>query len=500
MAPFTPWLRAAFAAALFSLAAAPLLSAEVRDDASEREQLRARAFRLLESGETEAAAESFSAILKADPGDAAAMDGRVRALLRMQRWQPALEEARRYADARTDAPRVRAVLGQALFRAGRLAEVEQAIGEIAARDDAPARALVVLGRLRAAEGRDEQAIELMARAVAADPGDRDVLYWASGSTTTRGEAVERLERYLELAEGDDPDRIEAARTGVDVLRALGERAVWISEARPERAELPLTRLWDPGTGATQGFVVRVGLGKKGKPVPLLLDTGSPGLFVIQRAARKRGLDPVAVQSQFGGGGDQRHSSTRGLFATAAIGDLRFRDALASSNKQEMDPTGRFHGVIGLAVFNGYRVTLDLEDDKLLLEPPGEIQGGDPYWTVEGQWLVEGSIGGEPGLLLFDTGATNSIVDQATVERLPGARLSQSVTVHGFGGKIGGARRVQGVEIAFQGLATGTGPMSAIDLSGRSRVGGVELSGFIGLDLLDRKRIVIDTVNRRIAVH
>jgi tetratricopeptide (TPR) repeat protein len=485
------------AAALFSLAP---IAAGSPDDASEQDQTRARAFTLLASGEAGAAADTFAAILKQDPNDFEAIDGRVRSLLRLQRWQTALEEARRYAGVHPGAPVVRAVLGEALFRAGRLSEVERAVGEIAAREDAPARALVVLGRLRTAEGREDEAIELMARAVAASPDDRDVLYWASGSTSTRAEAVDRLERYLKLAEGDDPDRIEAARTGVDVLRGLGERAVWVSEARPERAELPLTRLWDPGTGATQGFVVRVGLGEKAKPVPLLLDTGSPGLFVIQRVARKRGLDPVAVQSQFGGGGDQRHSSTRGLFATAAIGELRFRDALASSNKQEMDPTGRFHGVIGLAVFNGYRVTLDLEDDKLLLDPPAEIEGGDPYWTVEGQWLVEGRIGGEAGLLLFDTGATYSIVDQATVERLPGARLSQPVTVHGFGGRIGGARLVQGIEIAFQRLASGPGPMSAIDLSGRSRLGGVELSGFIGLDLLSGKRIVIDTVNRRLAVH
>lgn len=497
---YRPRVGAVLAAALFSLASIPALATEVRDDAAEREQSRTRAFTLLASGEVEAAADAFAALLKQDPNDFEAIDGRIRSLLRLQRWQTALEEAQRHAVAHPDAPAVHAALGEALFRAGRLAEVEKTVGEIAAREDAPARALVVLGRLRAAEGREDEAIGLMARAVAAAPADRDVLYWASGSTSTRAEAVNRLERYLELAEGDDPDRIEAARTGVDVLRALGEKAVWVPDARPERAELPLIRLWDLGTGATQGFVIRVGLGEKSKPVPLLLDTGSPGLFVIQRVARKRGLDPVAVQSQFGGGGDQRHSSTRGLFATAAIGDLRFRDALASSNKQEMDPTGRFHGVIGLAVFNGYRVTLDLEDDKLLLDPPAEIEGGDPYWTVEGQWLVEGRIGGEAGLLLFDTGATYSIVDQATVERLPGARLSQPVTVHGFGGRIGGARRVQGIEIAFQSLASGTGPMSAIDLSGRSRLGGVQLSGFIGLDLLDGKRIVIDTVNRRLAVH
>jgi hypothetical protein len=165
----------------------------------------------------------------------------------------------------------------------------------------------------------------------------------------------------------------------------------------------------------------------------------------------------------------------------------------------MDPTGRYHGVIGLAVFNGYRVTLDLENDRLLLDSPVDPADGETYWTIEGQWLVPGSVTGQPSLLLLDTGATHSAVDLSTAERIPGARMGPPVTMHGFGGRIEGARRVSGVEIAIQGLESGSGPMNAVDLSTRSRLGGVELSGFVGLDLLDGKRIVIDTVARRIAI-
>jgi tetratricopeptide (TPR) repeat protein len=473
---------------------------EVPDRGSECEPGRERAFALLESGEAEAAADAFATLLERDPGDAASIEGRVRSLLRLQQWLAALDESREHAAADLGSARVLAAYGEALFRAGRLDEIEAVLGDLVARDDAPGRALATLGRLRSSEGREPEAVELMARAVEAAPDDRDVLYWASGSTASRSEGVRRLERYLELSAGDDPDRIEAARSGIEVLRALGERAVWVPEAWPERAEIPLTRIWDPRTGTTQGLVIEVGLGERKKPVPLLLDTGSPGLFVIRRAARKRGLAPIAEQSQFGGGGDQRHRSTRGLFARATIGDLRFRDALASSNKQEMDPTGRYHGVIGLAVFEGYRITLDLQDDRLLLEPPVESADGDPYWTVEGQWLVKGRMGDAPGLWLLDTGATFSMPDRAKAERVPGARLGSDVSVHGFGGRIAGARRVEGIEVTFQGLASGTKPMTAIDLSTRSRLGGVELWGFIGLDLLDGKRIVIDTVSRRMAVH
>jgi tetratricopeptide (TPR) repeat protein len=499
LAPLRVRCRGALAAALCFLAPLTAAGREGQGGGSAFGPDRERAFALLESGEVEGAADAFAALLERDPRDPASIEGRVRALLRLQQWLAALDESREHA-ADLDSTRVLAVYGEALFRAGRLDEIEAVLGELVRREDASGRALATLGRLRAAEGREAEAVELMARAVEAAPADRDVLFWASGSTATRPEAVRRLERYLELSGGDDPDRIEAARSGIEVLRALGERAVWVPEAWPERAEIPLTRIWDPGTGTTQGLVIGVGLGERKKPVPLLLDTGSPGLFVIRRAARKRGLVPLAEQSQFGGGGDERHRSTRGLFTTASIDGLRYREALASSNKQEMDPTGRYHGVIGLAVFEGYRITLDLRDDRLWLEPPAEAAEGDPYWTVEGQWLVKGSMGGAPGLWLLDTGATFTMLDRAKAERVPGARLGPDVSVRGFGGRIGGARRVDGIEVTFQGLTSRRKPMTAIDLSTRSRLGGVELWGFIGLDLLDGKRIVIDTVSRRIAVH
>jgi tetratricopeptide (TPR) repeat protein len=480
---------------------APAEAVSPPPDASEvaRAAERERAFSLLASGDAHPAAERFAELLLQDPADVASIEGRIRALLRLQDFRSALDEARLKAEAHPDRPRVLTALAEALFRAGRFEEIEPLIGRVAERDDAPGRALAVLARLYGAEGRDAAAMSLMARAVVGAPDDRDVLYWASGFTETRAGSVDLLERYLELAEGDDPDRIEAARSGIDVLRALEERAIWVSDQRPERSEIPLTRIWDPSNGVTQGFVIRVGLGPKGKPTPLLLDSGSPGLFVIQRVARKRGFEKLAVQSQFGGGGDQRHRSARGTFSTVTIGDLRFRTALASSNKQEMDPTGRYHGVIGLSVFNGYRITLDFADERLILEPHDPATAGEPYWTVEGQWLVRGTVGGIGGLLLFDSGATHSAIDRATAERLPTARLGGAVGVRGFGGRIEGARQVQGIEVGFQDLSTGNGPLNALDLSTRSRLGGVELSGFVGLDLLSGRRIVVDTVTRRIVV-
>ena len=492
-----PQLPALLIVALCATASASL-AAEQADDS--RAQERQAAFALLRSGKASQAADAFAGLLERDALDVRAIEGRGLSLLASQQWRAALEEARQHHERLPDDSRVRSLLGQALFRAGRLDEIGPLLEQDASRENAPARTLLVLGRLRLAEGREEEAIRLMERAVAAAPEEREVLYWAGGATNTRAEAVRRLEGYLALSEGDDPDRIESAKGSVDILRALGEQVVWEAVKTPERVELPLTRIWDTTTGRTQGFVVRVRVGAKGKRVPLLLDSGSPGFYVIERVARKCGFKPLAERTSFGGGGDRRHRITRGTFETVEMGGLRFRNALASTSRQELDATGRYHGLLGIAVFNGYRVTLDWKRGRLLLDPAETAAQGDPYWTVEGQMLVRAELNGaDSGLFLFDSGATHSAVNMELAASLEGAKLGPATVVHGFGGQVSGSRRLEGVEVKLQELSNGRAALNATDFSTRSRLSAVEVSGFLGLDLLGDSVTVIDTDSRRVTL-
>ena len=54
-------------------------------------------------------------------------------------------------------------------------------------------------------------------------------------------------------------------------------------------------------------------------------------------------------------------------------------------------------------------------------------------------------------------------------------------------------------MGFQGLASDSSQLPAIDLSLRSRLTGAEISGYLGLDLLERSRILVDTRTRRISL-
>jgi len=249
-----------------------------------------------------------------------------------------------------------------------------------------------------------------------------------------------------------------------------------------------------------GYALDVSIGSK-KPVRLLLDTGSTGLFLLQRIAKKRGFRPIAEETVFGGGGKKRHVSPRGLFSSVRIGGLTFKDALATTTQREIDRTGRFHGLLGLSVFAGYRVILDLDENRLILDRSAPASnGGTPYWAVSGQMLVKAATtaGGE-GLFLFDTGAARTTVSLDLARHSSGATLGQRLDVQGYGGNLESARAVHGLGVKFQGLETPGPGVNAADLSVRSRLGRVEISGFVGLDLLAGKRIAVDTRTHRVEV-
>lgn len=460
---------------------------------------RQRARDLLLGGKAAEAAALYRSVLTASPSDAGAMAGRVRSLIACDEWRRALDEARRFASAAPPPPDVVSCLGEALYRAGHLAEVEAVLAPLVSSEAAPARAVLTLGLLRVAEGRDDVGAALLARAVTIDPEDREVLLQAAGGAPTRARTVELLERYLARSAGDDADRIEGARGAVSLYKALGERPVWVRATRPARVEIPLWSLRDR-TGRATGFVIEMAV-PKGKPVRLLLDSGSTGLFLLERAALKAGVVSLAEQLVIGGGGDARQTAGRGLLASVGFGDLRFEDALATTTREEIDATGRYHGLLGLSVFDGYSLTLDLSRGRMILGPPPDGASGDPYWNVSGQLLVEATTrSGSRGLFLFDTGASASLLSLAFAGEEPGARLGDPFSVRAYGGPLRDARSVQGVRLRFQALEGGGTPMVASDLTPRSRIGGVEVSGYLGLDLLDRTRIVIDTRARRVSVH
>ena len=418
----------------------------------------------------------------------------VQELIAKDQWKEALVEARAIAAESKD-PEAAGALGEALYRAGLIEEAGETLQTVVAGNDPPARALVQLGLVRVAQGKSAEALSLMERAALMAPRDPWVAYHASGATRTRAQAIGLLETYLETAPTDDPDRREGARGSIRLYKALGERKVWIPVQTPTLLELPLKPL--AGTGG--GYFVEAMLANR-KKIRLLLDTGSTGLFVVLRAVKKAGLSPLSDETVFAGGETGKTPSSRGLLEKLSLGDLEFADALVTTTTDEFDPQGRIHGVLGLNVFDGYRVTLDFQKGKLILSRPGDEFGGTPYWDVGGQMLVHASAAAEhDGLFLFDTGAVRSMIGRSFANSVPGAQVEHAAGVRTYGGNVAGAASVRGVTLRFGAVAGDGGPVYTSDLTQRSRLGGVEVSGFVGMDLLDKTKIVVDTRTHRVAV-
>ncbi len=445
------------------------------------------------------AAAAFAAILDERAEDERAIAGRIEAWIDADRWVDASNEASRLGERVTTSAHLASAAGAALYRAGRIDEAGRVLEPQASSTGLGARGMSVLGAVRLAQGRGAEAIEWMRRALEADPEDARVVLRSAEATSSRAEAVERLTRYLALADRDDPDRREGARGTLAWLRTLGDRRVWrASTPQPERIELPLAAVIGSSAAAV-GWTVPARLGASRRKVRLLLDTGSGGLFLVDRVARRAGLETLAEETTFGGGGTGRHRSTRGVLARVAFGALAFEDALVTTSPGDLDPTGRYQGILGPGVFEDYRLTIDLGRRSLTLERDGpRLATGAPYWVVAGQILVRARAHGAPdGLFLLDTGASSSIVGLAYVASVPGARWIDPVSTRGYGGPIAGARRVEGVEIELLGHGTGRVPLIAADLAGRSRLGGVEIAGYLGLDLLQDRVLVLDPASRRV---
>ena len=78
-----------------------------------------------------------------------------------------------------------------------------------------------------------------------------------------------------------------------------------------------------------------------------------------------------------------------------------------------------------------------------------------------------------------------------------ARVSGRAAARGYAGPYADAELIRGVRLTFLGLRDAGDTKTAVDLSQRSRIGGVELSGLLGMDVLDGAVIVVDPSAQRV---
>ncbi len=389
--------------------------------------------------------------------------------------------------------------GEVLFRRGQFTQADAEFKNAVELEPRLALAWWGLGRVAGCASMNKTAVEDFRRAYELNPKDPRIL--SAWIPQLRGqERAKALQTYL-AAMGTTPET-EDLRQRMELAKALDGRQVTVLATPYHAAEIPLRAFDDPATGTRRyGLEVLV----NGSPVKLVLDTGAAGIVMSRAAAERAGLGRIADGAVRGIGDNGKGTSGyRAVAEHFRIGDVEYRDALISIAEQNM--AGIEDGLIGSNVFSEFLITLDFAAGKLRLNPlpgyrPGEelpdrveipeMRDGARVYRFGHLLLVPVRVNSHEGLFVVDTGAARTMMSYDLAAGVSNLNRDDRTTIRGLSGKVGDVYKTGNLELEFAGFAQKSIGVTAIDTWELSHRLGTEISGFLGLPVLDLFRLTID---------
>jgi tetratricopeptide (TPR) repeat protein len=307
-------------------------------------------------------------------------------------------------------------------------------------------------------------------------------------------ALEDFHRAYQLNPKDP--RILAARKALD-----GRRDATVLVSPYQAAEIPLRGFENATHTRTYGLEVLV----NGAPVKLVLDTGASGIVMSRAAAARAQLARLADSVVRGIGDDAKGTGGyRALAEHLRIGDVEYRDASISVADQNI--TGIEDGLIGSNVFSEFLITLDFAGGKLRLDLLPGYRPGDEFqdrmeipqmrdaarvYRFGHLLLVPVHVNSHEGLFVLDTGAANSMMSYDLAAAVSHVDRDDRTTLRGLSGKVGDVYKSGDLELQFAGFTQKNQGVTVIDTWTLSHRLGAEISGFLGLPVLDLFTLTID---------
>ncbi len=411
---------------------------------------------------------------------------------------------------RTADPDLAALAASQLWRCGRPREAHALALAALNLDEESLVAWHTLAFVLQARWREPQARAAYLKVLALDPDDPTALIGVADTSVDRAERRDVLTHYLAVAaaRGERYQRIRSARETIHFLQVLGQTPVWILE----REQLPGTMaytVYSERPGRRQGLIASVGLGEE-RSVPVLLDSGASGLHLSPTIEKKIGFHELVDATLVGGGGDREHAVRRGLVPKVDFGPVAFRDGLGTMAASSLHPTGIYRAIAGVDLLGGMRVSLVRgvsrvqlsealpvadDPDPRAAQPWPSDRALLPILRVEGQLLVpvllSGPAGGLEGFMVFDTGASSTVIDYATAEQVGSVRVGGNSTARAYGGAVELSGRIPALRVSLGGWSHALPDQPVIDLSERTRVGGIAVAGFLGLDAIGDESFTLD---------
>jgi len=330
----------------------------------------AAADQLYRAGKFAESEASYQTLLKTDsklvPAQfVAAQVGLVRAMLRQQKIDEALDAVNTALTAQPNAAALLAAKGDVQFRRAEMPDAEGSY--LAAKKIEPreVRAYLGLARLYRSYSLYLKAYDQLRIAHEIAPDDIEVQRaWLS--MLPRKERLAAMEAYLSGPHPDDEEETKWMTEYAEFLKATADKPVHACRlvSKVEQTETKLETMYGPDGHRMRGIGLSVKLNDRN--VHLLLDTGAGGIMVSSKVAQKAGLTRISAV-HFGGIGDKGLQS--GYTATAdhiRIGELEFRDCVVSVS--DKGSVADEDGLIGADVLGAYLIDLDFPGMRLKLSP------------------------------------------------------------------------------------------------------------------------------------
>jgi hypothetical protein len=507
----------------------------------------AAADQLYRAGKFAEAEISYQSVLKNDAKLVPAEVGLVRAMLRQQKIDEALDAVNTALTAQPNAAALLAAKGDVQFRDGEMPEAELSYLAAKKLDPKEVRAYLGLARLYGSYSLYRKAYDQLESAHEIAPDNIEVQRaWLR--MLPRKERLAALEAYLSRPHPDDEEETKSMAEYLGFLKATADKPAHACRlvSKVEQTETKLETMYGPDGHRMRGIGLSVKLNDRN--ARLLLDTGAGGIMVSHKIAEKAGLTPISAV-HFSGIGDKGLQS--GYTAVAEhirIGELEFQDCVVSvSDKSSIADED---GLIGADVLGAYLIDIDLPGMRLKLSPlpkrpedtvapkslnsEGEEQANaeqkedsvnegtskdqnsppptakparrlpkDRYiapemadWTKVFRFghniLVPTSVNNSKFMLFgLDTGAFSNLLSVRAGRKVSKVSSENSVRVHGVSGAVEKVYSSDKATLRFGHFQQANLGIITLDLSSVSRHTGTEVSGFLGFAMLRQLEVELD---------
>jgi tetratricopeptide (TPR) repeat protein len=382
--------------------------------------------------------------------------------------------------------------GEIEYRRGDFDKAETLYREALRTSEKTARAHFGLGKLALAKLKGKEAVGLFKRAIELAPEVPLFHFYAGeayGVDKNYPDQRKQLEEYVKLNPADDPDRLAAAKSALEMFDAIGTGDLETVEA-PENPKpiafhktlnLIFTKIMINGQG----------------PYDFAIDTGASQIVLSEKLAGQLHLAPVTTTIMHGVGGSGRLESKLYKLNELALGDVKVKNVPVGTFDDPL-VTQIADGIIGTAVLSDFIVTVNYPENRLELAKKAATTAADvlPAWYFNNLLVVPLVVNGQfRGNFVVDTGAVTTVLSHSMAAKLgvtedtPGAKVDLGMV--GVGGLQSSVLRVPNVTFKTPKNSDTFPQVVSIDMKDISKMLGTEVSGVIGYDFLETYKVTLD---------